>query len=120
GRPPERLHGRHAAIAPGEDVSAYALHPSLFGLALELPFALELQRIALLQDKPVVGLAGTAARVACIDSGGFALGMAEEGSWGLKVLGVLIQVPDRGEVPGLVRRQVHAETAPDHLDELLG
>src|SRR5262245_46667518 len=46
--------------------------------------------------------------------------MAEESPRRFKVLGVLIQVPDRAEMPRLVRRQMRAKTAPNNLGDLLG
>ena len=56
---------------------------SVFFLAFaaELPLALELQRIALLEQELVVGAAGASARRADIDAGRLAPGMPEQTLW---------------------------------------
>jgi len=76
-----------------------------------LPPALEVERLPLLEDEAVVGTAGPAACGADIDAGGLGPSVAEQGSRGLGVVGVGVEVGRARQVAELVRRHVEAEIA---------
>src|SRR5262249_38002597 len=94
------------------------LFAARLGLAAGSPFALELQRLSLLEEELVVSAAGTPAGRSHIDACRFRPGVSQHQTGGLRVLGILLEIGITVEMTELVGRHMDAEPSLDCLLDL--
>ena len=85
-----------------------------------MPFALEYQRVTLLEQEAVIGTTGAPARRTDIDTRRFAVGMAKQSSGAFCVLGVRVKVRRSGKMTEMVYCHVDAEQVGDYSGDLNG
>src|SRR5262249_6174191 len=98
--------------------SAWPLRHLLLALAIAAALALELQRLALPEQVLAISTTGPPGRRADIDACRLDRSMSEQGSGGLGVFWLRLQIKRAAKVPELMRGHVDAEIAFDDPDDL--